>query len=157
MSEVIERVIDVSIEQPYTPKVEITKSREGTRSLDIEITVYGDDNVSIVQTYIEKNIDIVFNSTDIAVELARYGGASKQMSAFIDRFIRGDKGDNSVKRLTQEEYDLLLQTEQLDLSYWYFVTNQYNSLKKIYAGERLIAQSNEEGTFAFPYTFPITF
>lgn len=79
------------------------------------------------------------------------------MQAFIERYIKGDKGDNSVRRLTQEEYDLLLQTEQLDLDYWYFVTNQYNSLKKIYAGERLIAQSNEEGTFAFPYTFPITF
>lgn len=157
MSEVVERVIDVSIEQPYSPKIQIDRHIEGARSMDIEIVVYGDDNVSVVQTYVEKNIDIVFNKSDISVELARYSGASKQMSAFIDRFIKGESGDNSVKRITQAEYDLLLETEQLDLNYWYFVTNEYNSLRKIYAGERLIAQSDEEGTFAFPYTFPITF
>lgn len=156
MSELVERVIDVSIEQPYSPKVGITKS-ESTRTLDIVVTVYDTDGTSVVQTYVERNIDIVFNQTVVDVELTKYASASKRMQAFIERYIKGDKGDNSVRRLTQEEYDLLLQTEQLDLDYWYFVTNQYNSLKKIYAGERLIAQSNEEGTFAFPYTFPITF
>ena len=59
--------------------------------------------------------------------------------------------------MSWDEFEFLLQAQRLDMDSFYFVTNQYDNLRYIYAGDMLIAKSSEDGSFAFPYIFPLTF
>lgn len=62
-----------------------------------------------------------------------------------------------IIRLTMYQYEELINTDSVNKEAIYFVTDNKDGLKFIYAGDVLIAKSDSTGTFAFPYSFPIIF
>jgi hypothetical protein len=72
---------------------------------------------------------------------------------------KGDQlyGAGGSFRLTEEEFQQVKKDHRIDKRMWYFVTDDRNRLLKIYAGNTLIAKASEDGSYAFTYTFPITF
>lgn len=42
--------------------------------------------------------------------MSDYDNTDKQTQVIIDSFIKGDKGDKSVKRITKSEFDKLVAT-----------------------------------------------
>lgn len=157
MSQRNNRTIDVSFDIVDISQVQ-SSVRQNIRTIDVEFVIISDKHdVTVTETVVERSINISLFEVNLNVDMSDYDNTDKQTQVIIDSFIKGDKGDKSVKRITKSEFDKLVATQTLDLDSFYFVTNDYDTLRYIYAGDLLIAKSNEDGSFAFPYIFPLTF
>ena len=158
MSQIVERTIDIEFEIVDIGSVTSQDITQNNRSIDVEIVVISDQNEVVESTsFIERNISLFLSQINLSVDLSDYTESTDSASVLIEKFIKGDRGDNAVVRVVKSEFERMIAEGTLDKAAWYFVTNDYDYLTQIYAGEVLVAQSDAEGSFAFPYTFPITF
>lgn len=158
MSQRVERTIDIEFEVVDIDRIISQDVIENNRSIDVEITVVRDQTEVVESAFvIERDIRLSLSQVNLNVDLSEYMESTDSASVLIEKFIKGDRGDKAVVRVKKSEFDRMVAAGVLDMAAWYFVTNDYDYLSYIYAGDVLIAQSNAEGSFAFPYTFPITF
>lgn len=158
MSQRVERTIDIEFEVVDIDRIISQDVIENNRSIDVEITVVRDQTEVVESAFvIERDIRLSLSQVNLNVDLSEYMESTDSASVLIEKFIKGDRGDKAVVRAKKSEFDRMVAAGTLDKAAWYFVTNDYDYLTQIYAGDVLIAQSDAEGSFAFPYTFPITF
>lgn len=158
MSQRVERTIDIEFEVVDIDRIISQDVIENNRSIDVEITVVRDQTEVVESAFvIERDIRLSLSQVNLNVDLSEYMESTDSASILIEKFIKGDRGDKAVVRVKKSEFDRMVAAGTLDKAAWYFVTNDYDYLTQIYAGDVLVAQSDAEGSFAFPYTFPITF
>lgn len=158
MSQRVERTIDIEFEVVDIDRIISQDVIENNRSIDVEITVVRDQTEVVESAFvIERDIRLSLSQVNLNVDLSEYMESTDSASVLIEKFIKGDRGDKAVVRVKKSEFDRMVAAGTLDKAAWYFVTNDYDYLTQIYAGDVLVAQSDAEGSFAFPYTFPITF
>lgn len=158
MSQRVERTIDIEFEVVDIDRIISQDVIENNRSIDVEITVVRDQTEVVESAFvIERDIRLSLSQVNLNVDLSEYMESTDSASVLIEKFIKGDRGDKAVVRVVKSEFERMIAAGTLDKAAWYFVTNDYDYLTQIYAGDVLVAQSDAEGSFAFPYTFPITF
>lgn len=125
--------------------------------MDIQIKKQNDLNVVLSESgisdiYVGSPKTIMASMPHTTLEVALESRRGVDFS-----FISNIVSYGTVIRVTQTEFDALLNTSAIDEHAWYFVTNSSGQLRKIYAGSVLFAKRNTGGSMGFPYTFPMTF
>ncbi len=95
-----------------------------------------------------RSIDISVSRPNLEIKVPNNRGLAFE---FVQKVV----GGTGVIRLTYDQFKAL---DHLDGSTWYAVTTTTDELRYLYLGASLIAQaSQEDGTWGFAYTFPMTF
>ena len=122
--------------------------------MDISVSSTNGVNIDIgkpePQIHIGKTNDVGIDLSVQPITLAPKKSAGVAFE-FVQRVVAG----SSVVRLTYDQFQAL---DHLDGSTWYAVTTTQDELRYLYLGATLVAQaSQEDGTWGFAYTFPMTF
>lgn len=147
-------ILDSKVDQYYS-KDEVDKkiqmyirnwcyTREDTRSL-IQVSIDFFKN-----NYLESRLDNFVTKETYYDHIENYYDKDE-----IDEKLEGENFCN-IKYVTYSEYKSLKRRYQIYDNYIYVVSN-FGRIMYIYIGSMLLAKRDTEGSFGFPYTFPITF
>lgn len=122
----------------------------------MDITITSTDSVKIGLSHQTPQIN-VSKPQRIGMEVASQPVtlAPKKASQVAFEFVQRVVAGASVVRCTLDQFQSF---DHLDGKTWYAVTTTGDELRYLYLGATLIAQANQdEGTWGFAYTFPMTF
>lgn len=119
-------------------------TREETRQL-IQVSMDFFKN-----NYLESRLDDFVTKEAYADHIINYYNKDE-----VDEKLEGENFCN-IKYVTYSEYKSLKRRYQIYDNYIYVVSN-FGRIMYLYIGSMLLAKRDTEGSFGFPYTFPITF